>query len=70
MTLALDDAGEYCVIGTSGDDEEVNACYVLNAEDIAPARSTIPIGALPTLAVLSILIAFASAHRLRRRRLP
>ena len=66
--LDLDDAGEYCVTGTSEGDE-VDECYNLSVDDIAKAGSSVPVGRILGLTVLSILIAFAGMQMLRRRQL-
>ena len=66
--LELSDAGIYCVTGTSEGDE-VDECYNLSADDIAEAGSSVPVGGILELTVLSILIAFAGMQMLRRRQL-
>jgi hypothetical protein len=71
--LALSDAGEYCVeVYTDvqdGDVQDFTACYNLSEDDIAPSGSSVPVGGVLGLSVLSILMALAGMQMLRRRQL-
>lgn len=68
--LELSDAGVYCVTGESDDaDDSIDECYNLSADDIAAPGSSVPVGGMLGLSVLSILIALAGMQMLRRRQL-